>query len=88
MSEPETCCEWLGSLSEYIDGDLSVQLCAELEAHMRGCERCRVVVDTLRKTVSLYQQLCAEDALPEDVHERLLVSLKLEDFKHDHPVTK
>ena len=48
------CKEMLGSLSDYIDGDLEAQLCAEIEQHMAGCGNCRLVVDTLNKTVSLY----------------------------------
>ena len=50
------CKEMLGSLSDYIDGDLEAQLCAEIEQHMAGCGNCRVVVDTLSKTVSLYRE--------------------------------
>jgi hypothetical protein len=43
---------------------------------MRGCEDCRVVVDTLGKTVELYQAL-PEPELPNDVRLRLYKSLDL-----------
>ena len=45
---------------------------------MAGCADCRVVFDTLAKTVTLYHQLDATPiALPADVEERLLRRLIL-----------
>ena len=82
MSEHEhssQCKQMLGSLSEYIDGDLQAELCAEIEAHMQDCENCRVVVDTLRKTIELYEQASVPAGLPEGVRERLFLRLEIED---------
>jgi predicted anti-sigma-YlaC factor YlaD len=73
------CKQMLGSLSDYIDGDLQAELCAEIEAHMQDCENCRIVVDTLRKTIELYEQAAEPAGLPEGVRERLLVRLAIED---------
>ncbi len=74
------CKHLLGSLSEYIDGELEARLCAELEEHLEGCEDCRVVVNTLRKTVELYRQAePVDDTLPNAVRERLFYKLNLED---------
>lgn len=73
------CRQLLGSLSEYIDGELDEALCVEIETHMADCENCRVVVDTLRKTVLLYHAL-PEEELPEAVEQRLFRRLKLDDF--------
>jgi len=74
------CHHLLGALSDYLDGELESQLCAELETHLAGCEKCRVVVDTLRRTVSLYQVVEQDEALPVGVRERLLHSLQLDEF--------
>lgn len=75
------CRELLGSLSDYVDGDLADEICAEIERHMAGCERCRIVVDTLRKTVELYHIAAdAPAALPPDVRRRLFFRLDLEQF--------
>ena len=71
------CHQYLELLSDYADGELSEELCRELETHMETCENCRVVVDTLNKTILLYQQL-PEPALPEDVKLRLHKVLKLD----------
>ncbi len=66
----------LASLSGYIDGELEAQLCAEIDHHMAGCGDCRVVVDTLRKTVTLYRSR-GHEPLPPDAKERLYAVLKL-----------
>ncbi len=80
METHENCHRLLDVLSEYIDGELGGQLCLELERHLAGCENCRVVVDTLRKTVSLYHtQLPAPD-MPAEVRERLYRSLDLDEY--------
>ena len=75
------CRHLLGSLSDYVDGDLADEICAEIERHMAGCERCQVVVDTLRKTVELYRTTAEEPAtLPTDVRQRLFFRLDLDQF--------
>jgi anti-sigma factor RsiW len=71
------CGELLGALSDYIDGELEEQLCAQIEAHMRDCPDCRVMVDTLRKTVVLYRTHGQVD-VPPDVQDRLYAVLDLE----------
>ncbi|MFN2202696.1 MAG: anti-sigma factor family protein [Caldilineaceae bacterium] len=65
------CAELLGALSDYIDGTAEAALCAEIEQHLEGCDNCRVVVDTLNKTVLLYRELPEQD-VPDDVQDRLL----------------
>lgn len=74
------CQQLLGSLSDYLDGQLQAELCAELEQHIKDCDNCRVVINTLRKTVELYQQTTPKAGLPEPVRERLFYKLHLEDY--------
>ncbi len=75
---PEQCRELLGQLNAYVDGELAAELCRDLEQHLAGCPDCRVVVDTLAKTITLYHTLDATaTALPADVEERLLRRLNL-----------
>jgi predicted anti-sigma-YlaC factor YlaD len=73
------CRRFLASLSDYVDGVLDEALCREIEAHMAGCEDCRIVINTLAKTVELYQTAPAP-ALPQDIQRRLFTSLDLEKF--------
>jgi anti-sigma factor RsiW len=74
------CQQLLGSLSDYIDGELRAELCAELEQHIQECDNCRVVVNTLRKTIELYQQTNLPVELPGELRERLFFKLHLEDY--------
>ncbi len=74
------CKQMLGSLSEYIDGELQAELCAQLEEHIKDCDNCRIVVDTLKKTVELYEHANPTAALPHDVRERLFLKLELEGY--------
>jgi len=80
MIHGEHCQYLLGSLSEYVDGELTGELCAELERHLAGCENCRIVVDTLRKTVYLVRAANEQIDLPEDVRSRLYHCLDLDDY--------
>ena len=78
--EHDQCRALLGSLSDYIDGNLRAEICAEIEKHMEGCENCRVVVDTMRKTVEIYHETSQPAGLPGEVRQRLFFRLHLEDF--------
>jgi len=74
-----TCRDLLDGLSDYLDGEASAALCAEIERHVADCDRCRIVVDTLRKTVTLYHQL-PQPLMPESARERLYKRLDLSEY--------
>ncbi|HSB65854.1 MAG TPA: anti-sigma factor [Anaerolineales bacterium] len=78
--EHKKCRQLLGSLSEYVDGELDEELCSVLEQHMEDCEDCRVVVDTLRKTVYLYHATATSEEIPSDIRKRLYKSLNIEEY--------
>ena len=69
------CDEMLKVLNEYVDGEIDPALCKELEKHLHGCDRCRIVVDGLRKTISLYRDEEVYE-LPADFKTRLHEALK------------
>ena len=74
------CGELLGSLSAYIDGDLAPALCQDLEKHLEGCDNCRVVLNTTKRTIELVHSPTEKSDLPEDVRERLFKRLNLDDY--------
>ncbi|MBI5878458.1 MAG: zf-HC2 domain-containing protein [Chloroflexi bacterium] len=74
------CRHLLGDLSAYLDGDAAPVVCAEIERHLRDCADCRVVIDTLRKTVTLYRTQPAS-RLPDDARDRLYAALNLNEYK-------
>ncbi len=80
MKKHLNCGALLESLSEYVDGVLGDALCEEIESHVAACNDCRVVVDTLKKTIYLYHETSEKTVIPLDVRERLFHRLNLDDF--------
>lgn len=80
MPEHNICQEFLNQVSDYLDDFIDPKTCDELERHLADCPSCRVFVDTLKKTVYLYQQQEADIELPNGVRERLFKVLSLEDL--------
>jgi len=76
----KNCEELLGSLSSYIDGDLPPELCLELEKHLAGCDDCRVVLNTTKRTLDLVHAPAEKPDLPDDVRERLFKRLNLDTY--------
>lgn len=76
----QKCDELLGSLSAYIDGELSPELCQELEKHLADCDNCRIVLNTTKRTIDLLHSPVEKSDLPEDVRERLFKRLDLDDY--------
>lgn len=65
-----SCREFISDLAGYIDGEIEPELCAEIERHLGQCENCRIMVDTLKQTVTL-----CRDGRPEPLPEPLQKSL-------------
>lgn len=49
------CDSVLEQLSEYLDLDAREELCQAIESHLSRCKDCSVKVDTVKKTIVLYQ---------------------------------
>jgi anti-sigma factor RsiW len=79
MTSHEHCETILENLSAYLDSELSDELCAAIERHLAGCADCQVVVDTLRKTISLYHAL-PQAELPDALRQRLYRTFDLQDL--------
>lgn len=75
------CKEFVDTISSYVDGDLSEELCAELDKHLSACENCRIVVNTLRKTIDIVHQQAEQEKAHIAVKDRLFYRLNLEQFK-------
>jgi predicted anti-sigma-YlaC factor YlaD len=78
--EHDHCSDLLRSIEDYLDGDIQPEVCSQLEEHLRGCQNCRIVVDTLRKTISLYHDEACHEMMPEATREHLYRELNLLDF--------
>jgi len=73
------CKQILNYLSAYIDGDLNENLCQLIEDHLKTCQDCRIVMDTLKKTIDIYQKDAEKVTLPPEVRTRLFAHLALKD---------
>ena len=70
-----TCTEFLAILDDVIDESIAAQTLAEIEAHIKSCGHCEVVLNTTRKTIEIYQ--CQElYELPSEVSSRLHAVIK------------
>jgi predicted anti-sigma-YlaC factor YlaD len=57
-------------LENYLDRELDATLRATIEEHLSKCKKCRLIVDTTKKTVEIYCN--SEPApLPADTRKRL-----------------
>ena len=81
MAEEHGKCRYLlGSLSDYVDATLEGELGAEIERHLAECENCRIVVDSLNKTIYLYQTASEQVSVPDEVRERLFRCLDIDEL--------
>jgi anti-sigma factor RsiW len=69
------CDELLKALNEYVDGNVDPAICEQFEEHLAGCNPCQVVVDNIRKTITLYK--AGEPyPMPPEFHDRLHETLR------------
>jgi len=72
-----TCEEVLRELSNFLDGEVSPALRAEIEEHLISCHNCTVLLDTTRKTLTLAGDRYFVE-LPVGLTERVLERLSLQ----------
>jgi predicted anti-sigma-YlaC factor YlaD len=78
----DLCAQLQAQLPDYLDGEARAEICRAIEEHLASCDDCRIVVDTMKKTITLYRNAPRED-VPRDVHARLVRVLKLEDIQRE-----
>jgi len=69
------CRDYIENIADYIDGEIEESLCTELTEHLKSCENCRIMVDTLKQTVVLCRNGKIE-LLPPEIESRLNKTLK------------
>ena len=65
------CEDVLRELSNYLDVEVTEELCRQIEEHLQACHNCGVLVSTTRKTLSLVANSRILE-LPSDVSQRLM----------------
>jgi anti-sigma factor RsiW len=62
-------------LSEYLDGELPLDVCERYARHIEGCDPCVRFVESLRRAVRLVES-SPEMKLPDDLREDILASAR------------
>ena len=65
------CEDLIKALELHLEGDEADERCAAFVEHLSGCERCRVVVDTIKNTITLFRETDEAVEMPESCRERL-----------------
>jgi hypothetical protein len=71
------CEEVLRELATYLDREAREDLCREIEGHLARCKDCSIHVDSLKKTIVLYQHERQLD-MPASISQRLQAALDQE----------
>jgi len=69
------CTELIRQLSDYLDGVLADDARAAFEAHLAGCDKCHVVLDSTRCTILLCR-IAESPSLADERREALLRRLE------------
>ncbi|HLA84263.1 MAG TPA: zf-HC2 domain-containing protein [Thermoguttaceae bacterium] len=64
------CEDLFAALIEYVDGELDAETSAMIERHLEECPACELVVDNIRRTISVYAADASVD-VPAALHEHL-----------------
>jgi predicted anti-sigma-YlaC factor YlaD len=80
MDEHHHCPDLLPELADFVDGTAGAEVCAEIEKHMAECPDCRVMIDTLKKTIYLYRTREEQVELPTGFRKRLFTSLNIDEY--------
>ena len=78
------CDDVLDQLADYLDADARVEICRAIEAHLFRCKDCRLQVDSIKKTIVLYQNDHPVE-MPARVSEKLAAALSREYEDRDRP---
>ncbi len=66
---PESCRDVVALLSDYVDFELPLADCGEVEKHLADCPACHEFVERLRDTIAL-RRAYAPGALPAPLSDR------------------
>jgi RNA polymerase sigma-70 factor (ECF subfamily) len=72
---PATCPDVLTLFSQHLEGQISADVCAEMERHVAVCSRCRGACDSLKQTLAVCRTAAAAQ-VPADVQESVRVAVR------------
>lgn len=66
----------LALLSSHLEGEVSAEICAEMERHIEACPRCKGACDSLKRTLSLCHAAAPAPQIPIAVQASVKVALR------------
>jgi RNA polymerase sigma-70 factor (ECF subfamily) len=73
---PGTCPDVLALFSSHLEGQVSAEVCAEMERHIEACPRCKGACDSLKRTLSLCRTSAPAAPIPAAVQASVRLALK------------
>lgn len=73
---PGTCPDVLALFSSHLEGQVSAEVCAEMERHIEACPRCKGACDSLKRTLSLCRTSTPAAPIPAAVQASVKVALR------------
>jgi anti-sigma factor RsiW len=77
------CQDIVKCLSDYIDGELPIEVLEEAEKHMATCPNCTTALNTVRETIQVYK-LTGKAWIAPEHRGNLLASIKEAAQNHTH----
>ncbi|MBK6920751.1 MAG: sigma-70 family RNA polymerase sigma factor [Deltaproteobacteria bacterium] len=71
-----SCPDVLTTFSQHLEDEISADVCAQMERHLAGCERCRGACDSLKRTLALCRTAGPTTAVPPAVQASVRVALR------------
>ncbi len=69
------------NVCNFIDDELDEATCRELKKHIAACPKCRIYVDSVRKTIVLYKVNDKAKKVPAATRKRLYATIALKTKK-------
>ena len=69
------CHDYIDNLNDFLDGELDEALCQDIQKHIGECKNCRIMVDSMKMTVTLCRE-GKEEQLPPALENKLNNLLK------------
>jgi RNA polymerase sigma-70 factor (ECF subfamily) len=70
------CLDVVPILSQYLEGEIGADQCAEMDRHVAQCTRCQARCDSLRSTLALCRRSAQAGTVPLDVQEAVRRALR------------
>lgn len=81
------CIEVLEQLADYLDEGARADLCEAINEHLEKCPNCRIEVETVRRTITLYRSNEMHVVTPTAISLKLSAALKREYDKNRGPLS-